>query len=84
MTGKRYGWHKAWQRLHDGRLRHVSGVEFTVEPGDGLTDIRVTPESLDAFQAYEAARGVPVHDMTQRLLRLAREASRFLEYNSCR
>lgn len=84
MSGKRYGWHKAWQRLSDGRLRHVSGVEFAVKRGDGFTGIRVTPKMLDAFQAYEAARGVPVHDMTQRLLRLAREARRFLEYDSCR
>ena len=80
MTGKHYAWHKAWQRLSDGRLRHVSGVEFAVERGDGFTDIRVTPETLDAFQAHEAARGVPIHDMTERLLRLAREARRFMEH----
>lgn len=80
MTGKHRGWHKAWQRLPDGRLRHASGVEFTVERGDGFTDIRVTPETLDAFQAHEAARGVPIHDMARRLLRLAREARRFMEY----
>lgn len=80
MTGRRYAWHKAWQRLPDGRLRHVSGVEFTVERGDGFTDIRVTPDTLAAFQAHEAARGVPIHDMTARLMRLAREARRFMEY----
>lgn len=80
MTGKHYAWHKAWQALPDGRLRHTSGIEFTVERGDGFTYIRVTPETLDAFQAHEAARGVPIHDMTARLMRLAREARKFMEY----
>lgn len=80
MTGKHYAWHKAWQALPDGRLRHTSGIEFTVERGDWFTDIRVTPDTLAAFQAHEAARGVPIHDMTARLMLLAREARRFMEH----
>ena len=44
MTGKNFNWHKAWQRLPNGRLRHISGAEFTVERGDGYTDINAAPE----------------------------------------
>ena len=43
MTGKNFNWHKAWQRLPNGRLRHISGAEFTVERGDGYTDINAAP-----------------------------------------
>ena len=75
MTGKHYAWHKAWQRLPNGRLRHISGAEFTVERGEGFTDIKAAPETLDQYQAHELARGVPLHDLAQRLMRLAREAN---------
>ncbi len=74
MTGKNYNWHKAWQRLSSGRLRHISGAEFIVTPGDGFTDINAAPETLKEYQAYELARGVPLHDLAKRLMRLAREA----------
>ena len=75
MTGKHYAWHKAWQRLPNGRLRHISGAEFILTPGDGFTDVNVAPETLDEYQAFELARGVPLHDLVQRLQRLAREAN---------
>ena len=79
MTGKHYAWHRAWSRLPNGRLRHASGAEFTVERGPGFTDINAAPETLGAFQAHELARGVPAHDLAQRLIRLAREAGEWLE-----
>ena len=81
MTGKRYAWHKAWQRLPNGRLRHASGAEFVLVRGDGFTDVKAAPETLSEFQSHELARGVPVHDLAQRLIRLAREAGQWLERN---
>ena len=81
MTGKHHNWHRAWSRLPNGRLRHISGAEFTLVPGDGFTDIKAAPETLGEFQNYELARGVPLHDLVQRLQRLAREAGEWLERN---
>lgn len=81
MTGKHRNWHRAWSRLPNGRLRHISGAEFVVIQGDGYKDINAAPETLDEYQRYELARGVPVHDLAQRLMRLAREAGAWLERN---
>lgn len=81
MTGKHRNWHRAWTRLPNGNLRHESGAEFTVTRGDGYTDINAAPETIGAFQASELARGVPLHDLTQRLMRLAREANEWLRHN---
>ncbi len=80
MTGKNYNWHKAWRREGD-RLVHLSGAQFTIERGDGFTDINAAPETLAEFQAFELARGVPVHDLAKRLIRLAREANEWLQRN---
>lgn len=76
--GKHKNWHRAWSRLPNGLLRHISGVEIEITDGDGCTDSVVAQDSLDEFQRYELARGVPLHDLTQRLQRLCREA---LEWN---
>lgn len=48
--------------------------------GDGYTDINAAPETLGEYQAHELMRGVPPHDLAQRLMRLAREAGQFLDY----
>lgn len=82
MTGKHHNWHRAWSRLPNGRLRHISGAEFVVVSGNGFKDINAAPETLAEYQAYELARGVPLHDLAQRLMRLAREAGQWLERNS--
>lgn len=82
MGGKHKNWHRAWSRLPNGRLRHISGAEFTVQRGDGYTDINAAPETLGEFQAYELARGVPVHDLARRLIRLAREAGEWLAWSN--
>ena len=71
MTGKRRNWHRAWSRLPNGRLRHISGAEFVVTRGAGFTDIDAAPETLAEFQTFEMARGVPVHDLAQRLIQRA-------------
>jgi hypothetical protein len=81
MSGKHKNWHKGWTRLPNGRLRHISGVEFTVEPGEGFIDIDAAPDTLAEYQRYELARGVPAHDLAQRLMRLAREAGEWLKAN---
>lgn len=81
MTGKHRNWHRAWSRLPNGRLRHISGAEFTIERGDGYADINAAPETLGEYQNYELKRGVPLHDLAQRLMRLAREAGEWLERN---
>lgn len=75
MSGKHKNWHRAWSRLPNGRLRHISGAEFMLVRGDGFTDVRAAPETLDEYQSFELARGVPLHDLVQRLQRLAREAN---------
>ncbi len=80
MTGKHRNWHKAWRREGD-RLVHISGAVFVIKRGDGYTDINAAPETLGEFQSYELARGVPAHDLAQRLIRLAREAGEWLERN---
>lgn len=82
MTGKRHNWHRAWSRLPNGRLRHISGAEFVVVSGNGFKDINAAPETLAEYQAYELARGVPLHDLAQRLMRLAREAGEWAERNT--
>ena len=82
MTGKHHNWHRAWSRLPNGRLRHTSGAEFVVSRGNGFTDIDAAPETLGEFQSFELARGVPVHDLAQRLIRLAREAGEWLAHEA--
>lgn len=81
MTGKHHNWRRAWSRLPNGRLRHISGAEFVVVSGNGFKDINAAPETLAEYQAYELARGVPLHDLAQRLMRLAREAGEWAERN---
>ncbi len=78
MGGKHKNWHRAWRREGD-RLVHLSGAAFVIKRGQGFTDIEAAPETLEAFQRHELARGVPLHDLQQRLLRLAREAAQWLE-----
>lgn len=82
MSEKNKNWEKAWTRLPSGRLRHVSGAEFIVEPGDGFIDIDAAPDTLADYQRYEFARGVSSEDLAQRLMRLAREAGEWLKTNS--
>lgn len=81
MTGKHFGWHKAWTRVSDSRLRHSSGLEVVIRPGAGFVDAVAADESIGAFQASEQARGVPPHDLGTRLQRLCREAVKWHERN---
>jgi len=81
MVGKRHNWHKAWHREATGHLLHDSGLHILVERGDGYTDLEVSPETLEAYHAFEAARGVPLHDMLARLQRLLKEAEAWHKSN---
>ena len=80
MTGKNYNWHRAWSRLPNGNLNHISGLIFRVEPGDGFIDINVDESTLAQFQNHELARGVPVHGIVARLQTLGREANDWINY----
>lgn len=77
MTGKHYAWHKAWTRTQTGHLHHSSGLLVLVGEldEDGGQDLVTDDESLAAWQAFERARGVPLHDLQARLGRLLREAA---------
>lgn len=76
MTGKHYKWQTQWQRLPDGRLQHDTGLIVEHDEDLGwMTD----DASLEAFQAAEVARGVPLHDLHARLQRLLREAAQWLD-----
>lgn len=77
MTGKHYQWHMAWRREPSGHLLHDSGLRVLVTRGPGYTDLQASPDTLEAWQAFEAARGVPLHDMLARLQRLIREAEQW-------
>ncbi len=80
MTGKHYNWHKGWHR--EGRqLVHISGLRFNVQPENGYTDIVADRATLDEFQEFELARGVPLHDLAQRLMRLNKEALEWHQKN---
>lgn len=81
MSGKHKDWHKAWSRLPSGRLRHLSGLEFEVIVGADYTDIETADDTLAEFQAYEHARGVPLHDLAARVQRLCREAAEWHRTN---
>lgn len=78
MTGKNYNWHKAWRREGD-RLVHLNGAAFEYDDALGW---RACGDTLKAFQAHELMRGVPVHDLAKRLIRLAREAGEWLKFDS--
>lgn len=82
MTGKHHAWQAAWSRLPDGSVRHDSGLTFApIGASDGGIDLMATRESLDAWQRYELARGVPLHDLAKRGQRLAREAGEWHKAN---
>lgn len=84
MTGKHHNWHRAWHRTEAGHLHHDSGLLVLVgEPDeDGGLDLVTDDASLQAWQAFEQARGVPLHDLQARLQRLLREAAEWHQSNA--
>ena len=81
MGGKHKNWNKAWRREASGHLLHDSGLRVLVSRGDSYTDLKSSPDTLEAYQAFEAARGVPLHDMLSRLQRLLKEAEAWIKHN---
>jgi hypothetical protein len=81
MTGKHYQWHKAWARDAQGHLVHTSGLKVLVVAGDGFTDLETDDASVVIFRASEQARGVPAHQLNERLQRLIKEAQTFWEHS---
>lgn len=79
MTNKHFGWHKAWARDAQGHLVHTSGLRFFVTHSAGLTDLETDDASMAIFQASETSRGVPVHQLLERVRRLTGEAQRWHE-----
>lgn len=81
MTSKHFNWHKSWARDAQGHLVHTSGLRFICTQGDGFTDLETDDASTAIFQASETARGVPVHQLVERVQRLTKEAQMFMERN---
>lgn len=81
MTGKHYQWHKAWTRDAQGHLVHTSGLRLLVTHGPGFTDLETDDASLAILQARETSRGVPAHQLAERVQRLVKEAQIFQERN---
>lgn len=81
MTTKPPDWRQAWQRLPNGRIRHFSGLEFTVTRGAAYTDINAADDTLQVYQVFEAARGVPPGVMIEKILKLNKEAARWHQDN---
>lgn len=82
LTGKHVGWRHAWRRQAPGVLAHPTGLRVLVsESADGSLDVEADPVSLQDYQAAETARGVPLHDLQARLMRLLREAANWHNRN---
>ena len=74
MAGRHYNWHKAWVREDSRHLLHQSGLRVLISRGEDYTDFECDPTTLQAYQAFEFRRGVPLHDVMTRLKRLLAEA----------
>lgn len=81
MTNKHFNWHKAWARDAQGNLVHTSGLRFIVTRNDGFIDLETDDASMAIFQSRETARGVPIHQLIDRVQRLTKEAQMFQEHN---
>lgn len=71
MTNKHYNWHKHWHQV-GGRRVHDSGLAFEY---DDVLGWCTCDDTIEAWQAFEQARGVPLHDLDARARRLARECA---------
>jgi len=82
MTGKHRNWHKAWRREGLDLLVHESGLRVQLtELDDGSLDAVTEDASAEVWVAFEQARGVPLHDLQARLLRLVKEAAQWHDRN---
>lgn len=81
MTNKHFNWHKSWSFDQDGHLIHTSGLKVLVLAGDGFIDLETEDTNVVIFRAREQARGVPPHQLNERLQRLVKEAQAFWEHS---
>jgi hypothetical protein len=58
---------------------HTSGLRVIVTQGDGFADLETDDASMAIFQAREISRGVPMHQLVERVQRLTKEAQMFQE-----
>ena len=79
VSGKHFAWHKAWSRDAQGHLLHSSGLRVVVKGRGKLWEVEAVHASLSEFHAFETLRGVPVHQLAERLQRLLKEARLWLE-----
>lgn len=77
VTNKHFNWHKSWSREASGHLVHTSGLRVLVIRGDGFIDLETDDASMAIFQASETSRGVPVHQLVDRVQRLLKEAQMY-------
>lgn len=77
MTGKHFGWHKAWRR-EGARLVHDSGLAVEYDPDLGWA---ATDDTAEAWAAFEQVRGVTLADLPGRIQRLLREAAEWAARN---
>lgn len=75
MTNKKFNWHKHWHKAGERRV-HDSGLAFEYSEALGWNTCENT---MEAWQAFEMARGVPFHDLLARCQRLARECAEWEE-----
>lgn len=81
MTSKHFNWHKSWSRDQDGNLVHTSGLRVLVMRSAGFTDLQSDDASMAIFQASETSRGVPMHQLVERVKRLMKEAEKWHQHN---
>lgn len=81
MTSKHFGWHAKWSRDASGHLQHVNGLRILMLPGDGFVDLETDDASLAIFNAHESSRGVPAHQIIERVQRLLKEAEQWHQRN---
>lgn len=77
MSGKNFGWHHGWHRELPAVVMHISGLKINMMSEGEFVD----NPSIAKFMDYERARGVPDHQMLNRLTRLMREARQWHQQN---
>lgn len=81
VSGKHKHWHRDWSRTERGQLRHTSGLLVIVTQDADGTDLDADAASLHACRDAEAARGVQMDQMPDRVRRLLREAAEWHQRN---
>ena len=81
MSGKPHQWHEGWCRATPDVLAHISGLRVNITRGEGFTDLVIDKSTLNEYQAYELAHGVPMHELVERLKGVLVEAIKWHQNN---